>query len=150
MIPKFMKYAFEQAQLAFDTGELPVGAVVVKDNEVIGKGHNLTLTTSDPTAHAEIVALRDAAKNIGDWRLLNCSIYVTLEPCPMCTGAILLSRISDIYFATYDSKDGACGSKMNLAVHPIFGHRARVHKTDGAKDASKLIVDFFKKKRNKK
>ncbi|MCK5744543.1 MAG: nucleoside deaminase, partial [Caldisericia bacterium] len=97
MISKFMKFAFEQAHLALEQDELPVGAVVVRDREVIGRGFNHTLTNSDPTAHAEILAIKDATKTINDWRLTNCSIYVTLEPCTMCTGAILLSRISNIY-----------------------------------------------------
>ncbi len=150
MISKFMKFAFEQAYLAREQGELPVGAIVVRDGEVIGKAFNHTLTNSDPTAHAEILAIKDAAKTIGDWRLTNCSIYVTLEPCPMCTGAILLSRISNIYFSAYDHKDGACGSRMNLAVHPIFGHSARVHHVDGGEESSNLIREFFRNKRRKK
>ncbi|HOO97221.1 MAG TPA: nucleoside deaminase [Caldisericia bacterium] len=149
MIPAFMMLAFEQAYLAREVGEMPIGAVVVKDSKVIGRGYNNTLTNSDPTCHAEIMAIRDATKNISDWRLTGCSIYVTLEPCPMCVGAILLSRISKIYYAAYDPKDGACGSRYNLAVHPIFGHSAQVVKTEGGKEASELIRDFFRSKRKK-
>jgi len=146
---KFMKLAFEQAYLALEKGELPVGAVVVGGGEVLGRAYNLTLTTSNPTAHAEMLAIQRSAKTIGDWRLSGCSIYVTLEPCPMCTGAILLSRISDIHFSAYDHKDGACGSTMNLAVHPIFGHRARVHHESGGEESSQLIREFFRRRREK-
>lgn len=146
---KFMRLAFEQAYLALEKGELPIGAVVVRDGQVLGSAYNLTLTTSNPTAHAEMLAIQRSAKNIGDWRLSSCSIYVTLEPCPMCTGAILLSRISDIYFSAYDHKDGACGSRMNLAVHPIFGHHARVHHVTGGEESSQLIREFFKRRREK-
>ncbi len=146
---KFMKLAFEQAYLALEKGELPVGAVVVRGGEVLGRAYNLTLTTSNPTAHAEMLAIQRSAKTIGDWRLSRCSIYVTLEPCPMCTGAILLSRISDIHFSAYDHKDGACGSTMNLAVHTIFGHRARVYHESGGEESSQLIREFFRRRREK-
>ena len=146
---RFMRLAFEQAYLALEKGELPIGAVVVKDGQVLGNAYNLTLTTSSPTAHAEMLAIQRSAKKIGDWRLSGCSIYVTLEPCPMCTGAILLSRISDIYFSAYDHKDGACGSRMNLAVHPIFGHHAMVHHVTGGEESSQLIREFFKRRREK-
>jgi len=144
-----MTLALSVAKEALQFDEMPIGAVVVKDGQVIGKGFNRTFTDGDPSAHAEIVAIREAAKTLGDWRLTDCEIYVTLEPCIMCTGAILLSRIKRIYFASYDPKDGACGSRMNLAVHGAFGYRAEVVKTDGGDEASELIREFFMKKRGK-
>ena len=134
-----MTLALSVAREALEFGEMPIGAVVVKDGQVIGKGFNKTITDGDPSAHAEIIAIRDAAKTLGDWRLTDCEIYVTLEPCIMCTGAILLSRIKRIHFASYDPKDGSCGSRMNLAVHGAFGNRAEVVKTDGGDEASSLI-----------
>ncbi len=149
MVPQFMQMALEQARSALEFGELPVGAVVVKNSQVVGEGFNRTFLDGDPTAHAEIVAIRQAAKTVGDWRLSDCEIYITLEPCPMCVGAILLARIEKIHFAAYDPKDGACGSRLNLAVHPVFGHRAQVVKTEGGEESSELVREFFKRKRGK-
>ena len=145
----FAKLAFDQAKLALDHKELPVGAVVVLDNQVIGSGFNRTFIDNDPTAHAEIVAIRQAAKTLGDRRLTNASIYVTLEPCPMCVGAILLARITKIYFAAYDPANGACGSKNNLAVHPVFGWSAQVFRMPGEEESVKLIREFFGNRRTK-
>ena len=145
----FAKMAFDQAKLALEHNELPVGAVIVLNGQVIGSGFNRTLIDNDPTAHAEIVAIREAAKTLGDRRLTNASIYVTLEPCPMCVGAILLARITKIYFAAYDPTNGACGSRNNLAVHPVFGWSAQVFRMPGEEESAKLIREFFGNRRSK-
>jgi len=149
-LPHLMQLAFDQALVAFEKGEVPVGAVVAKGSEILGLGHNLTLTLKDPTAHAEIMAIRDATSKLGDWRLSDCQIYVTLEPCTMCVGAILLSRIETINFLAYDPKDGACGSTKNLAVQPVFGHCAKVIKIDDGGRSSDLIREFFRLRRENK
>jgi tRNA(adenine34) deaminase len=145
----FTKLAFDQAKIALEHNELPVGAVIVLNGQVIGSGFNRTFLDNDPTAHAEIVAIRNAAKTIGDHRLTNSSIYVTLEPCPMCVGAILLARITKIYFAAYDPANGACGSKSNLAVHPVFGWGAQVFRMPGEEESARLIREFFTSRRAK-
>jgi tRNA(adenine34) deaminase len=145
----YSKLAQDQAKLALLHDELPVGAVVVMDGKVIGSGFNRTFIDNDPTAHAEIVAIREAAKTIGDRRLTGASIYVTLEPCPMCVGAILLARITKIYFAAYDPANGACGSRNNLAVHPVFGWSAQVFRMAGEAESAELIREFFQKRRGR-
>lgn len=145
----YPKLAFDQARLALEHEELPVGAVVVLNGQVIGSGFNRTFLDNDPTAHAEIIAIREAAKTTGDRRLTNASIYVTLEPCPMCVGAILLARITKIYFAAYDPANGACGSRTNLAVHPVFGWSAQVFQMPGQEEAANLIREFFQQRRGK-
>lgn len=145
----YPKLAFDQARLALEHDELPVGAVVVLNSQIIGSGFNRTFIDNDPTAHAEIIAIREAAKTIGDRRLTNASIYVTLEPCPMCVGAILLARITKIYFAAYDPANGACGSRYNLAVHPVFGWSAQVFQMPGQQEAADLVREFFQKRRGK-
>lgn len=149
MLPQFMQIALEQARSALDFGELPIGAVVIRNNQVIGQGFNRTFLDKDPTAHAEIVAIRQAANALGDWRLSGCDIYITLEPCPMCVGAILLARIEKIHFAAFDPKDGACGSKINLAEQYFFGHCAKVIKTEGSEESLELVREFFQRKRGK-
>ncbi len=113
--PTFMREALSGAQAAAEAGEVPVGAVVVQDREVLGRGHNRTLADVDPTAHAEIVALREAARAIGNHRLNEATMYVTLEPCAMCVGALAEARLSRIVFGAYDEKAGACGSALDLA-----------------------------------
>lgn len=110
----YMDYAIEQGEKALENGEIPIGAVIIKDGIIIGKGYNKKEITHDPTAHAEIIAIKEACKNISDWRLNGCEMYVTLEPCPMCTGAILQSRLSRIYIGTFNKDMGACGSVVNL------------------------------------
>ena len=110
----FMKFAKEEAILAMNKGEIPVGAVIVKDGVVIGKAHNLKETLNDSTAHAEILAIKEASKYIGNWRLNGAEMYVTLEPCPMCASAIAQSRISKVYIGTFNKDMGACGSVINL------------------------------------
>jgi len=111
---EFLEIAKEEALLAMEKGEIPVGAVIVKDGIIIGKAHNLKETLKDGTAHAEILAIKEAAKYIDDWRLNGCEMYVTLEPCPMCASAIVQSRISKIYIGTFNKDMGACGSVIDL------------------------------------
>lgn len=110
----FMKSAKHEAKMAMEKGEIPVGAVIVKDGEIIGKAHNLKETNNDTTAHAEILAIREAAKTIGNWRLNGCEMYVTLEPCPMCAGAIIQSRIDKVYIGAFNKDMGACGTLINI------------------------------------
>jgi len=114
MHSEYMKAAIAQAKLALDMGEVPVGAVVVKDGEIIAAAHNLVESSRDASAHAEMLALSMASKAVGDWRLEGCSLYVTLEPCPMCTGAILNSRVSEVVFGAFDAEMGCCGSRTDL------------------------------------
>ena len=115
---RFMREALAQAKKAYKRGEVPIGAVVVKDGEIVGRGYNVTQTRNDPTGHAETVALRDAAKRLGSWRLTGCDLYVTTEPCPMCAGAIVLARIRTLYIGTMDPKAGACGSLLDIPEDP--------------------------------
>ncbi len=150
MVEKFMEIALSEARLAEREEEIPVGAVIVCNGEVIAKAHNMREQLKDPTAHAEILAIRKAAKTLGDWRLSNCEIYVTLEPCPMCASAILLARIPKIYFGAYDFENGACGSKMNIPItFPVFGYKAEVVGGIMKDQCRKVLQEFFKKRRNR-
>jgi tRNA(adenine34) deaminase len=146
---RFMFAALQEAERAFKENEVPVGAVVVKDNMIIGRGYNQVEKLKDATAHAEMIALTSAANHIGNWRLTECSIYVTLEPCVMCTGALLSSRITDLYFAAFDPKFGACGSVYNLANDGKTNHRINVYSGIYAEESKKLLQDFFNKIKNK-
>lgn len=143
-----MKEALDQAAIALALKEVPVGAVIVKDNNIIARAYNLRETTGDPTAHAEILAIKRAAETIGNWRLTGCSLYVTLEPCPMCAGAIVQSRISKLYIGTFDPKAGACGSVMNIVQNESLNHYVNVHWMYDEYCAS-ILTDFFKVKRGK-
>src|SRR4051812_49244752 len=111
---KWMREAIEEALKAQRIGEVPIGAVIVKGDEIIGRGHNLRETTLDPTAHAEMIAIREASHKLGAWRLMDCTLYVTLEPCPMCAGAIVQSRVRKVVYGTADPKAGCAGTLMNL------------------------------------
>lgn len=144
-----MAEALIEAEKSFALDEVPIGAVIVREGEVIGRGHNLKETTGDPTAHAEMIAIRQAAQEIGDWRLEGASIYVTLEPCPMCAGAIVQSRIERLVFGAEDPKAGACGSLVNLVEDQRFNHQVEVVRGISAHRCSKLLKDFFKSLRNK-
>lgn len=124
MHSKYMKAAIEQAKTALEEGEVPVGAVVVRNGEVIAAAHNMVEQYKDASAHAEMLALNMASKAVGDWRLSGCSLYVTLEPCPMCTGAILNSRISEVVFGAFDGEMGCCGSCTDL-TDGILSRRTR-------------------------
>jgi tRNA(adenine34) deaminase len=137
--------ALQEAEKALDEFEVPVGAVVVKDNKIIGRGYNQVEKLKDATAHAEMIALTAAANHIGNWRLNNCSIYVTLEPCIMCTGAMLASRIDELYFAAFDPKFGACGSLYNLAEDGKTNHKIKVFSGIYTDESKKLLKEFFVK-----
>lgn len=142
----FMKIALLEAQKAYNANEVPVGAIIVKDNKIIGRGYNLKEENADPTCHAEIIAIKEACKTLNSWRLNNCSMYVTLEPCPMCAGAIVQSRISNLYIGTFDDRSGACGSVINVVQNDNLNHWVNVIWTYN-KDCSKILETFFKKKR---
>ena len=146
---KFMYAALQEAEKAFEESEIPVGAVVVKDGRIIGRGYNQVEKLKDATAHAEMIAITSAANHIKDWRLNKCSIFVTLEPCIMCTGAILASRISELYFASFDPKFGACGSIYNLAQEGKSNHKIKVYSGLMDNESKQLLKKFFSKKRNK-
>ncbi|MCK9912055.1 tRNA adenosine(34) deaminase TadA, partial [Microbacteriaceae bacterium K1510] len=122
----FMRLAIEEAKKAMSIGEVPIGAVVVRDGEVVGRGYNLRETRKDPTLHAEMIAIREACERLGGWRLIGCSLYVTLEPCPMCAGAIVQGRIEQVVYGTDDPKAGCAGTLMNLLAEPRFNHQVPV------------------------
>ncbi|MFA6041912.1 MAG: tRNA adenosine(34) deaminase TadA [Methylophilus sp.] len=144
---KFMQAALALAQQAALNGEVPVGAIVVKDGEIIGRGMNSPISQHDPSAHAEILALRDAAKNIGNYRLVDCELFVTLEPCAMCAGAIQHARISRLIYGASDYKTGACGSVINLMAETKLNHHTEVSKDVLAKECGLLLSTFFKNRR---
>lgn len=147
---EYMRIAIEEAKIAASLGESPIGAVIVQDGIVVGRGHNTTETAKDPTCHAEMNAIRDAARNLGGWRLPHCSMYVTLEPCSMCAGAIVLARIEQLYIGTADPKSGACGSLRNIVSDERLNHRVEVHTGVLQEECSGLLKDFFKQLRKKK
>ena len=140
---QFMFAALQEAEKALDNNEVPIGAIVVKDEKIIGKGFNQVEKLKDPTAHAEMIALTAAANHLNNWRLEDCSIYVTLEPCIMCTGALLASRVSDLYFAAFDPKFGACGSLYNLAEDAKTNHKLKVFTGIYADESRDLLKRFF-------
>jgi tRNA(adenine34) deaminase len=143
----FMRQALEQAQLAWDRGEVPVGAVVVKDGVVIARGYNQPIGTHDPTAHAEIVALRAAAEALGNYRLPGCELYVTLEPCVMCSGAMMHARLARVVYGAPDPKTGACGSVVNLFEQTRLNHHAETLGGVLAGDCAGMLKDFFASRR---
>jgi tRNA(adenine34) deaminase len=144
---RWMRLAIEQAREAERKGEVPVGAVVVRADEVVATGHNLTHTGNDPSAHAEMVAIRRAAEATGHWRLLDCTLYVTLEPCTMCAGAIVLSRIPRLVFGAWDPKAGMCGSLENLVQEPRLNHRVELIGGVLAEECGDLLREFFRARR---
>jgi tRNA(adenine34) deaminase len=143
----FMREALSLALEAVAAGEVPVGAIVVKDGAVVGRGHNRPVAGRDPTAHAEVMALRDAAERIGNYRLAECMLYVTLEPCAMCAGAIMNARISRVVYGAADPKSGACGSVVDLFAENRLNHHATVVGGVLAKEAAKMLQDFFSARR---
>lgn len=145
----FMQQALELAEQAAEAGEVPVGAIVVKDCLVIGRGSNAPIGASDPTAHAEIMAMRDAAQHLGNYRLVDCTLYVTLEPCAMCSGAIQHARIARLVFGASDPKTGACGSVINLMDQPKLNHHTEVTKGILAAECGALLSNFFAARRKK-
>ena len=144
---RYMYAALQEAQKAFEDDEVPVGAVVVHKNRIIGRGYNQVEKLKDATAHAEMIAITSASNNLQNWRLKECAIYVTLEPCIMCTGALLSSRINELFFAASDIKFGACGSIHNLAENSKTNHTIKVFSGVLAKESEELLKSFFNKKR---
>ena len=138
-----MREALQLAQAAGARAEVPVGAVVVKDGVVIGRGHNQPIAGHDPTAHAEVMALREAARHAGNYRLPGCALYVTLEPCVMCAGAMMHARMARVIFGANDPKTGACGSVLNLFAEARLNHHAVVTGGVLADEAGQLLKDFF-------
>ena len=147
---KFMKIALEEAYKALSTYEVPIGAVIVHKGEIIGKGYNKKESLKNPLGHAEIFAIKEASKNLKNWRLIDCTLYVTLEPCPMCAGAIINSRIDRVVIGAKDLKMGCCGSVINLLDNPNFNHRPIVEFGILEEECSNLISNFFKEIRDKK
>lgn len=145
-----MQEAIEEAKKAAAMGEVPVGAVIVKDGQIIGRGHNQTEFLKDPTAHAEIIAIRQAAAKLGGWRLSGCSIFVTAEPCSMCAGAIVWARIQKLYIGTMDPKSGACGSVFNIPQEKKLNHYVEIETGLMQEECSFLMKNFFKQLRKKK
>ncbi len=145
----FMEEALKLARLAAEAGEVPVGAVIVKDGEIIGRGFNSTETDKDPTCHAEMKAIRQAAAALGGWRLSGCSMYVTLEPCSMCAGAIVLARLDALYIGTPDPKSGACVSLSQITTDSRLNHRVELHVGILQEECSAVMKDFFRKLRSK-
>ncbi|MBN1933302.1 MAG: tRNA adenosine(34) deaminase TadA [Anaerolineae bacterium] len=139
----FMRMALQEAKLAFDKGEIPVGAVAVHTDRVIGRGHNVKETQRDPTAHAEMIALRQAARARGGWRLLDVTLYCTLEPCPMCAGAMVQARLPRLVYAVDDPKTGAAGSVIDLLQHPQLNHQVEVTRGVLAAEVAALMDAFF-------
>lgn len=150
---EFMQAALTEAQKAGQQGEVPIGCVVVDEKgQIIGRGHNQRESSHDVTAHAEIKAIRQATTQLGDWRLESCSLFVTLEPCPMCAGAIVNSRISQVYYGSLDLKAGCAGTLMNLLTEPRFNHQVQVEKGICQEQCEQILSEFFAKIRqnNKK
>ena len=147
---KFMQEAIKEAKKAYKKLEVPVGAVIVKNGEIIARAHNLKETKFDTTKHAEILAIQKASKKLKSWRLLDCEMYITLEPCSMCAGAIINSRINKIYIGAMDEKTGAAGSKLNLFKDYTFNHNVEVETNVMQDECEKLLKEFFKELRKLK
>ena len=144
---KFMIEALAEAKKAFDKGEVPVGAVIVRRGEVIARGHNLVETTNDPTAHAEMIALKEASSKLENTRLTDCAMYVTVEPCSMCAGALVWARIDRLYIGTMDKKAGGCGSVFDIVDSPKLNHRIVVEAGIMENECTELMKSFFKELR---
>lgn len=146
----FMKEALKEAKKAYKKQEVPVGAIIVKDGEIIARAHNEKESKKDTTCHAEILAIKKASKKLNSWRLENCKMYVTLEPCSMCAGALIQARIKDLYIGTRDEKTGACGSVLNLLEDYKFNHKVNIHKYILNKECEEILKKFFKELRERK
>ena len=144
---QWMTRALELAELAASRGEVPVGAVITKDEEIVAEGHNLTVASNDPTAHAEVVVIREAAQKLGDWRLTECTLYVTLEPCAMCAGALVLSRLKRLVFGASDAKAGMVGSLGNLVQDERLNHWIEVTGGTLGEASGDLLKGFFRARR---
>lgn len=143
----YLQLAIEQARLASDAGEVPVGAIVIFENGIVGRGRNQVLATNDPTAHAEVVALRDAARRLNNYRLTGCELYTTLEPCSMCAGAIIHARIARLVYGAADPKAGAAGSVVEVINHPRLNHQLQVTGGVLAEECGELLRAFFRDRR---
>jgi len=143
----FMRMAVEQARIAEDNGDVPIGAVIVHENQIIGKAYNQREQLQDPTAHAEIIALTQAAAALENWHLNGCTMYVTLEPCPMCAGALVLARMDRLVYGCDDPKSGACGSLYNIVDDERLNHRLEVTSGVLADECSQQLQEFFAKRR---
>lgn len=141
---KFMKEALKEAKKAYKKLEIPVGAVIVKEGKIIARAHNLKESKHDTTKHAEILAIQKASKKLESWRLIDCDMYVTLEPCSMCAGALINARIRKLYIGTLDEKTGACGSVLNLFEDYKFNHKVEVEKGIMQKECEEILKSFFK------
>jgi tRNA(adenine34) deaminase len=146
---RYMQYALKEAERAMEAGEVPVGCVIVHEGQIIGKAHNQRETLQDPTAHAEILAITQAAAALHSWRLEGAKLYVTLEPCPMCAGAIILSRIAEVYFGATDPKAGVCGTLMNLLGDSRFNHQPALYPGLMADPCGAILTQFFRGIRSK-
>src|SRR5690349_11447586 len=142
-----MRLALREAAAALEHDDVPIGAVVVQEGEVIGQGHNERELREDPTAHAELIALRESARKLGSWRVLEAVMYVTLEPCAMCAGAIVLARVPRVVFGTWDPKAGAAGSVLDILAEPRLNHRPRVEGGVLAVECAALLTEFFAARR---
>jgi tRNA(adenine34) deaminase len=147
---KYMKEALKEAKKAEAIEEVPIGAVIVKDNRIIGRGYNLKETLKDPTMHAEIIAIQSATEEIGSWRLTDCDMYVTIEPCVMCAGAISQARIRNLYIGSPDFKAGGVTSLYNILFDERLNHQVKVHYGMMRNQCSKIMKDFFKSLRKRK
>ncbi|SKC91781.1 tRNA adenosine(34) deaminase TadA [Maledivibacter halophilus] len=145
----FMKEALKEAKKAYNLREIPIGAVIVKNNEIIARGHNLRETAKDPTAHAEIIAIRRASQVLGGWRLTGCDLYVTIEPCSMCAGAIVMARINRLFIGSMDPKGGAAGSLYNIVNDDRLNHKAEVIYNVLSDECSSIMKEFFRSLRKK-
>ncbi|MGN0702547.1 MAG: tRNA adenosine(34) deaminase TadA [Lentihominibacter sp.] len=146
----FMAEALKEAAIAAEMGEVPIGAVIVRGDEIIASAHNLVETTRDPTAHAEMLAIRQAAARLGGWRLTGCHMYVTVEPCSMCAGAIVWARIEKLYIGTDDPKGGACGSIFNIPQEKKLNHYTEIETGLLREECSEIMKTFFRKIRDRK
>ncbi|MED4602158.1 tRNA adenosine(34) deaminase TadA [Paenibacillus validus] len=145
----FMRAAIEEARKAEAIREVPIGAVIVRGSDIIGRGHNVRETAKDPLAHAELIAIKQASEQLDAWRLLECRLYVTLEPCPMCAGAIVQARIPQVIYASPDPKAGCAGTLMNLLQEDRFNHRVDVIQGVLQEECSSMLTQFFRRLRGK-
>jgi tRNA(adenine34) deaminase len=143
-----MQAALTEARAAADAGEVPIGAVILREDAIIARSQNRVLRDNDPTAHAEIVCIREAARALGNYRLNGCSLFVTLEPCAMCAGAMIHARLDRLVFAAEDPKAGACGSVLSVLNHPQLNHQMQVERGIMAEEAGELLRSFFRERRN--
>ena len=147
---KYMVQALKEAKKSYEKEEIPVGAVIVKDGKIIARGHNLKETKTDTTNHAEIIAIKKASKKLNSWRLTGCTMYVTLEPCTMCAGALIQARLDKVVIGTMDEKTGACGSVLNVLKDYKFNHNVEIETNVMEKECKEILQKFFKELREKR